>query len=124
MPVYLQVEQSGAGAGSVVRQGLFVQGTLQTGQADVLAVPLDAVRTDRPAPYLQTVKDGRVAYTPVKLGARSVADGQAWAAVEGVSEGSLVIAGRIGQLREGTAVQLATPRAGVPGATARGQSVE
>ena len=34
-------------------------------QQDVLAVPLDAVRTDKPAPYLQILKEGRVAYAEV-----------------------------------------------------------
>ena len=111
VPVYLRVEQP---AGETpLRQGLFVQGTLDTGRADVLAVPLDAVRTDKPAPYLQTVKDGRIAHTEVKTGARAVVDGQAWVAVEGVQgnvqEGTVVVAGRIGQLREGTAVAASRP---------------
>ena len=111
VPVYLRVEQP---AGETpLRQGLFVQGTLDTGRADVLAVPLDAVRTDKPAPYLQTVKDGRIAHTEVKTGARAVVDGQAWVAVEGVQgnvqDGTVVVAGRIGQLREGTAVAASRP---------------
>jgi len=102
VPVYLRVEQP-AGA-APLRQGLFVQGTLDTGTAEVLSVPLDAVRTDRPSPYLQTVKDGRVAYGEVKLGLRTVVDGQTLVAIEGVPAGTAVIAGRIGQLREGTTV--------------------
>ena len=114
VPVYLRVEQ--ARGETPLRQGLFVQGTLDTGRADVLAVPLDAVRTDKPAPYLQTLKDGRVAYVEVKTGARSVLNGQTWAAIEGVAEGTPVIAGRIGQLREGTAVAAAPP--GAPAAPA------
>lgn len=105
VPVYLRVEQIQNAA--PLRQGLFVQGTLDTGRADVLAVPLDAVRTDKPAPYLQTLKDGRVAYTEVKTGTRAVVDGQTLVAVEGVPVGTPVIAGRIGQLREGTVVSTA-----------------
>ena len=105
VPVYLRVEQ--AQNATPLRQGLFVQGTLNTGRADVLAVPLDAVRTDKPAPYLQTLKDGRVAYTEVKTGTRAVVGGQTLVAVEGVPAGTPVIAGRIGQLREGTAVSIA-----------------
>jgi len=107
VPVYLRVEQP-AGA-MPLRQGLYVQGTLDTGRADVLTVPLDAVRTDRPVPYLQTVKDGRIAYADVRTGARALVDGQAWVAVEGLPEGALVVAGRIGPLREGTAVAVARP---------------
>ena len=109
VPVYLRVEQP-AGA-TPLRQGLFVQGTLDTGRADVLAVPLDAVRTDKPVPYLQVLKDGRVAYAEVRTGHRAVVDGQTLVAVEGVPEGTAVIAGRIGQLREGTAVAVATSTA-------------
>ncbi|MBV7540441.1 efflux RND transporter periplasmic adaptor subunit [Acidovorax sp. sic0104] len=105
VPVYLRVDQ--AEGDTPLRQGLFVQGTLDTGRAEVLTVPLDAVRTDKPAPYLQTVKDGRIAYAEVKTGARSVVNGQTWVAVQGVAEGTPVIDGRIGQLREGTAVTTA-----------------
>ncbi|MFI8618983.1 efflux RND transporter periplasmic adaptor subunit [Acidovorax sp. NPDC077693] len=105
VPVYLRVDQ--AKGDTPLRQGLFVQGTLDTGRAEVLTVPLDAVRTDKPAPYLQTVKDGRIAYAEVKTGARSVVNGQTWVAVQGVAEGTPVIDGRIGQLREGTAVTTA-----------------
>ncbi|UCU97397.1 efflux RND transporter periplasmic adaptor subunit [Acidovorax radicis] len=116
VPVYLRVEQpSGA---MPLRQGLFVQGTLDTGRADVLAVALDAVRTDKPAPYLQTLKDGRVAYVEVKTGTRAVVNGQTLVAVEGVPEGTVVVAGRIGQLREGTAVAVAATAAALP-ATSR-----
>lgn len=109
VPVYLRVEQP-AGA-TPLRQGLFVLGTIDTGRAEVLTVPLDAVRTDKPAPYVQTVRDGQVAYVQVRTGARSAVDGQAWVAVDGVAEGTLVISGRIGQLPEGTAVATAAPAA-------------
>ncbi|MBX9832696.1 MAG: efflux RND transporter periplasmic adaptor subunit [Burkholderiaceae bacterium] len=109
VPVYLRVDQSKTD--TPLRQGLFVQGTLDTGRADVLTVPLDAVRTDKPAPYLQTIKDGRVVYIPVKTSTRAAVNGQTLVAVEGVPAGTPVIAGRIGQLREGTAVSTA---AGAP----------
>ncbi|CAN7420222.1 efflux RND transporter periplasmic adaptor subunit [Acidovorax sp. LjRoot74] len=117
VPVYLRVEQTQNA--TPLRQGLFVQGTLDIGRADVLAVPLDAVRTDKPAPYLQTLKDGRVAYAEVKTGTRAVVNGQTLVAVEGVPAGTPVIAGRMGQLREGTAVSIAaTPAAAAAAAPA------
>ena len=116
VPVYLRVDQPASA--TPLRQGLFVQGTLDTGRADVLAVPLDAVRTDKPVPYLQVLKDGRVAYAEVRTGHRAVVDGQTLVAVEGVPEGTAVIAGRIGQLREGTAVTLAASTAAPAGAGA------
>ena len=104
VPVYLVIEQGAAA--SVLRQGLFVQGTLDTGHADVLALPLDAVRTDRPAPYVQAVQNGRVVYVPVKPGARAVVAGDTLVAIEGVAEGTAVVAGRMGSLREGTPVRM------------------
>ncbi|WP_422842695.1 efflux RND transporter periplasmic adaptor subunit [Acidovorax sp. M2(2025)] len=113
VPVYLRVDARPAAAPQL-RQGLFVQGLLDTGRAPVLAVPLDAVRTDKPAPYLQTVKDGRVAYVEVQTGQRALVDGQTLVAVQGVPEGTVVVAGRIGQLREGTAVALPPAAGGAP----------
>lgn len=112
VPVYLRVDPAQAAA--PLRQGLFAQGVLDTGSAQVLAVPLDAVRTDKPAPYLQIVKEGRVAYAEVKTGQRTTVDGQTLVAVQGVTEGTAVIAGRIGQLREGTAVATAATSAPAP----------
>ncbi|MCW5237036.1 efflux RND transporter periplasmic adaptor subunit [Verminephrobacter eiseniae] len=99
VPVYLRVDQAGA----PLRQGIFVQGMLDTGRAERLAVPLDAVRTDKPVPYLQTLRNGQVVHVPVQTATRAVVDGQTLVAVEGVAEGTPVIAGRIGLLREGTA---------------------
>ena len=116
VPVYLRVDQPAQTAS--LRQGLFVQGLLTTGSAQVLTVPLDAVRTDKPAPYLQTIKDGRVAHAPVQTGARAVVNGQTLVAVDGVPVGTTVIAGRMGSLREGTpatAAQAAVvPQASAP----------
>lgn len=104
VPVYLVIEQGAAA--SVLRQGLFVQGALDTGHAEVLALPLDAVRTDKPAPYVQVVQSGRVAYLPVKTGQRAVVGGDTLVAVEGVPEGTAVVAGRMGSLRAGTPVRI------------------
>lgn len=58
VPVYLRVDTASA---SQLRQGMFVQGLLSTGQTQVLAVELDAVRTDKPRPYVQAVQNGRIA---------------------------------------------------------------
>lgn len=115
VPVYLRVAQPKAnGAAPLLRQGLFVQGLLATGQADALAVPLDAVRTDKPVPYLQTVRAGKVLHLPVATGARVQIDGQTVVAVAGagdragaaLTEGIAVLVGRIGTLPEGTAVSM------------------
>ncbi|MHB1114425.1 MAG: efflux RND transporter periplasmic adaptor subunit, partial [Acidovorax defluvii] len=116
VPVYLVIEQGAAA--SVLRQGLFVQGTLDTGHADVLALPLDAVRTDRPAPYVQAVQNGRVVYVPVKPGARAVVAGDTLVAIEGVAEGTAVVAGRMGSLREGTPVRIQAGASATPAVAA------
>ena len=104
VPVYLSVDNSERAA--ALRQGLFVQGTLNTGTAELLAVPLDAVRTDKPIPYVQVAVQDRVVHQNVRTGARTVADGQALVAVEGVTEGALVLTARVGSLPEGTALRM------------------
>lgn len=109
VPVYLTIDAppGNTPATSALRQGLFVQGTLETGTSDLLAVPLDAVRTDQPAPYVQVSEQGRVVHKKVQTGARSVQGGQTLVAIEGVPEGALVLAGRVGPLPEGTVLNLA-----------------
>lgn len=104
VPVYLAIDPTPDMP--ALRQGLFVQGLLDVGRAEQLAVPLDAVRTDKPQPYVQVADNGRVVHHPVRLGARSQAGGQTLVAVEGVAEGALVLAGRVGALPEGTALRL------------------
>lgn len=99
-----------------LRQGLFAQGELATGQQQALAVPLDAVRTDKPEPYVQLVVDGRIAHRTVQTGARGSVDGEVWIAVDEVPEGAQVLRGAAGLLRDGTRVKLihAAAPAGVP----------
>ncbi len=98
-----------------LRQGLFAQGTLGTAQRSTLAVPLSAVRTDKPAPYVQTVENGQVMQRTVELGLRGNADGEAMVGVKGVADNTSVIRGSVGALRAGTAVKFtATTPANIP----------
>jgi RND family efflux transporter MFP subunit len=97
-----------------LRQGLFAQGTLATARTSALAVPLSAVRTDKPAPYVQVVENNQVAHKTVEMGARGEAGQEIMVAVTGVAPGTLVIRGNIGPLREGTAVKFTS----APGARA------
>lgn len=95
-----------------LRQGLFVQGLLTTGAQKLLAVPLVAVRTDRPQPYLQTVINNQVQHLTVTPGVRSEVNGQTLVAITGAPEGTLALAGSVGILRVGTPVKINTPAAG------------
>ena len=106
---YLGIDNPGG-----LRNGLFAQGQLNTGQTTTLAVPLDTVRTDKPAPYVQTVQDGKVVHVPVVTGARGEVQGDTWVAVTGLADGATVLRGSVGSLREGTAVAVA------PGPTPQG----
>jgi RND family efflux transporter MFP subunit len=94
-----------------LRQGLFAQGTVATGRASALAVPLPAVRTDKPSPYVQVVENGKVAHKPVTPGARGESDKETWVAVNGIAPGATVIRGHVGPLREGTLVKFTGARA-------------
>jgi RND family efflux transporter MFP subunit len=99
--VYLAVQPNPG-----LRQGLFAQGTLATGTVPVLAVPLSAVRTDKPQPYVQLIQDGTVLHQTVVLGTRGERDGQSLVGVQGVAENALLLAGSVGSLRAGTKVKL------------------
>jgi RND family efflux transporter MFP subunit len=98
--VYLQLKGLAG-----LRQGLFAQGSLGTERLKTAAVPLAAVRNDKPLPYVQVVQGEQVRHLTVTLGARGQADGQEMVAVSGLPEGSTVLAGAVGPLREGTVVR-------------------
>ena len=98
--VYLTVETSPA-----LRQGLFAEGTLGTGRLSSPAVPVSAVRTDKPQPYVQTVENGKIVHRNVVPGARGESAGTAMVAVSGLAENAQVLTGAIGTLVDGTAVR-------------------
>ncbi|MBK7050571.1 MAG: efflux RND transporter periplasmic adaptor subunit [Rhodoferax sp.] len=99
--VYLAVESAPG-----LRQGLFAQGTLGTQQVQALAVPLNAVRTDKPQPYVQLVVDNKIVHQTVEMGARGEVNGQAMVAVKGVAEKAKVVSGSVGTLRDSSTVKL------------------
>lgn len=88
-----------------LRQGLFVQGTLDTGSLKTLALPLSAVRTDKPQPYVQLVVNQQVVHQNVVPGAKGEWEGQTMVAVQGVAEEAQVLQGRVGSVRAGTLVK-------------------
>lgn len=89
-----------------LRQGLFAQGTLGTGTLQTLALPLSAVRTDKPQPYVQLVVDQQVVHQNVTPGAQGELDGQTMVAVQGLAADAPVLQGRVGAVRAGTLVKL------------------
>jgi RND family efflux transporter MFP subunit len=99
--VYLAIEAS-----VPLRQGMFVQGKLRTGNTRTLALPISAVRTDKPQPYVQAIQQNLVVHLPVVLGLRGEANGQTLVSVQGVPENTLVLGGSTGSLAAGTPVTL------------------
>lgn len=89
-----------------LRQGLFAQGALQLGTFNALAIPLNAVRTDKPKPYVQLVSQGSIVHQTVDLEGRGERDGQTLMGIRGVPQDALVLAGSVGVLRAGTMVKL------------------
>ena len=107
-----------------LRQGLYAQGTLGTAKQSALTLPVSAIRTDKPSPYVQLIENSQVAHRAVQPGGRGESGGEAMVAVNGLVEGAMVIRGSVGQLREGTFVKftgdakLAEAADGQAGATA------
>ncbi|MEF9949392.1 MAG: efflux RND transporter periplasmic adaptor subunit [Comamonas sp.] len=115
-----------------LRPGLFLQGHIITGNASQLAVPLNAVRTDKPLPYVQVLLSGkpavtaaspdqaasqqshtelRVVHKTVELGRRTSFEGATWVQVlKGLNEDEQILAGTAGGLREGTLVEVQTAK--------------
>lgn len=88
-----------------LRHGLFAQGSLNVGAVTSLALPLSAVRTDKPQPYVQLVSQNQVQHANVTLGVRGKLADLPMVAVTGVAEGSVVIDSSVGSLRVGTLVK-------------------
>jgi hypothetical protein len=99
--VYLAISTNEA-----LRQGLYAQGLLATGNLSALALPLSAVRTDKPAPYVQMLDGDRVRHVPVVLGARGESNQQTMVAVNGLPEGAQVLIGGVGPMQADTVVSL------------------
>lgn len=94
--------------GTSLRQGLYAQGLLATGSISALALPLSAVRTDRPKPYVQVLEEGRVRHVPVDLGVRGELNQQTMVAVGGLPQGAVVLIGAVGPMLADTLVSLAS----------------
>jgi len=87
-----------------LRQGLFVQGSLSTGSRTGPALPLSAVRTDKPITYVQTIVDGKVEHQTVVTGFIGDYQGQTMVEVMGLPAGTRTLLGSVGALLAGTPV--------------------
>jgi RND family efflux transporter MFP subunit len=101
-----------------LRQGLFAQGTLDTAKETALAVPLSAVRTDKPQPYVQLIQNGRITHQTVELGARGEAQGMTMVAIKNIASGAMITPASAGNLRENTQVNLPGSQPATPAKTA------
>jgi len=88
----------------MLRQGLFVQGSLGTQKVQAIVVPLESVRSDKTKPYVQAIRDDKVMHIQVELGAKGEANGQAVMALKEIEEGALLLAPSAGAVRDGTLV--------------------
>ncbi len=105
--IYLSVQST-----PELRQGLFVQGQLATTRVSALAVPVTAVRTDKPQPYVQWIDKDQVRHMTVSLGTRGEAEGQVMVGISSsdskLSEGLQLLTASSGAVREGTRVKFTT----------------
>ena len=91
-----------------LRPGLFARGTLELDRRVVLAAPVSALREDRPQPYVVLVDGGQAVLRTVTPGFRghpTAADDDAgeWVElVDGPPDGTPLVAGSVGLVREGT----------------------
>ena len=88
----------------MLRQGVFVQGSLGTQKVQAIVVPLESVRSDKTKPYVQVIRDDKVMHIQVDLGAKGEANGQAVMALKEIEEGALLLAPSAGAVRDGTLV--------------------
>ncbi len=96
--VYLRLQNTQG-----LRQGLYGQGQLELGRQQVLAVPLEFVRTDKPEPYVQVLNGTRLSHPTVSLGRRGRVgqDDTIWVEIKGVEAGTPVLSSQVGAMREG-----------------------
>ncbi|MEY2683663.1 MAG: hypothetical protein RJA09_807, partial [Pseudomonadota bacterium] len=100
-------------------------GRVAVGQRSGVRVPANAIRNDKPQPYVQvlvTTDSGtRVVHTPVQVLAQGAMDGTEkglGALVSGIANNAILVSGRAGFIQEKTAVTLPTPVATAPKAPA------
>lgn len=114
--VYLRLQST-----TGLKQGMYAQGELQLSLSKTVALPLSAVRTDKPQPYVQMLVNNKVAHQTVSLGERGQLatqnNGEQWVAIRDLPPNSQVLPASVGALREGSPVRLIS--AAAPASTAK-----
>jgi RND family efflux transporter MFP subunit len=114
--VYLRLQST-----TGLKQGMYAQGDLQLSHRKTVALPLSAVRTDKPQPYVQMLMNNKVAHQTVSMGERgrlaTQSNGEQWVAISGLPANSQVLPASVGALREGSPVRLIS--AAAPASTAK-----
>ncbi|MBY4949050.1 efflux RND transporter periplasmic adaptor subunit [Cupriavidus respiraculi] len=89
-----------------LRAGMFAKGALVLGeQADAIAVPVTAVRTEGERSFVYVVENGVLAEKAVQTGVRDEESGMV-AIVSGLADGARVVRNNLGTLRVGSQVRL------------------
>jgi len=114
--VYLKVAQVAG-----LRHGLFVNGAIQVGTTQGVAIPLSAIRNDRPQPYVQLLRplanqeDGaqaEVVHQTVRELARglpaSATDTALMATIESIANNSMITSANAGFLQEKTRIRVSS----------------
>ena len=114
--VYLRLQST-----TGLKQGMYAQGELQLSLSKTVALPLSAVRTDKPQPYVQMLVNNKVEHQTVSLGERgrlaTQNNGEQWVAIRDLPPNSQVLPASVGALREGSPVRLIS--AAAPASTAK-----
>jgi RND family efflux transporter MFP subunit len=114
--VYLRLQST-----TGLKQGMYAQGDLQLSHRKTVALPLSAVRTDKPQLYVQMLMNNKVAHQTVSVGERgrlaTQSNGEQWVAISGLPANSQVLPASVGALREGSPVRLIS--AAAPASTAK-----
>lgn len=89
-----------------IKHGLFANGQIFIGERNALVVPLQAVRTDKPNPYVQILEGNLVKNQVVQTKERGEINGTTVIEITGIASNSKILAPSLGIVREGTVVRV------------------
>lgn len=102
LPVYVSLaNQNGA-----LRGGMFASGRILIEEkADALSIPIEALREDAEGPYVLSVEGDTLARTPIEI-AREWENGARVEIASGLTEGEMILAAAMPEVRAGQTVKL------------------